>query len=226
MKSPTLAVVLGISWVCSLADAASISLHVELGNHEYFLPPQPAWSFSAWDHSLLNSNDDLIPLTVICLNTSNPDASLIKSTLDKYREVDDVWTPHFMDSKPTMSYFLTDSLTMRSSLYPICFHGRDRHPGTCGILSGPFRQQCFHERWKNHCQRNNCPRSLLRQSVYGKGSPGLQAIPRYKSVIPSGKQSNPCTCCILRLTFLISRPIKTLMEFTTIFVSPLNQLLA
>lgn len=125
MKSPTLAVVLGISCVCRLADAASISLHVELGNHEYFLPPQPAWSFSALDHLLVNSSDDLIPLTVICLNTSNPDASLIKATLDKYGEVDDVWTPHFMDSKPSMSYFPTDFLTMRSCLYPICFDGRN-----------------------------------------------------------------------------------------------------
>lgn len=78
MKTFTLAVVLGMFGVCSLADAASISLHVELGNHEYFLPPQVAWSFSSWDHSLINSSDNLIPLTVIHLNTFNSDANLTK----------------------------------------------------------------------------------------------------------------------------------------------------
>ena len=161
MKSFTLAVVLEMFWVCSLANAASITLHVELGNHEYLLPPQAAWSFSSWDHSLVNSNDDIIPLTAIRLNTSNPDANLIKATLDKYREVDDVWTPNFMDSKSNTSYFPTDFLTMCSSLYPIYFGGRNRHPGPCGILRKSFRRQCSHERWENHYQRNHCPGSLL-----------------------------------------------------------------
>ena len=103
MKSFTLAVVLEMFWVCSLANAASITLHVELGNHEYFLPPQAAWSFSSWDHSLVNSSDDIIPLTAIRLNTSNPDANLIKATLDKYQDVDDVWSPHYMVNKSNTS---------------------------------------------------------------------------------------------------------------------------
>ena len=107
MKSGLLAVLLGIPWLCRLANAASISLHVELGNHEYFLPPQAGWSFSGWNQSLVNSSDDMIPLTVIQLNTSEPDAVLIKKTLDKYQEVDDVWTPYFMDSKSNISFILT-----------------------------------------------------------------------------------------------------------------------
>ena len=80
---PYFASVLGISWLCSLGNAATTSLHVELGNNEYFLPPQAASSFSGWDHSLMSSNDNMISLTVFRLNTSNPDASLIKATLVK-----------------------------------------------------------------------------------------------------------------------------------------------
>lgn len=87
--------------ISRLIEAASISRHVQLGDHEYFLPPQAAWSFSGWHQSLLNSSDELIPLTVVHLNNSTPDPEHIQTTLEKYRKTDDVWTPDFTEGELT-----------------------------------------------------------------------------------------------------------------------------
>ncbi|BCR90953.1 uncharacterized protein ACHE_60839S [Aspergillus chevalieri] len=89
---------LAISWVCGLVGAASVSRHVQLGSHEYFLPPQPAWSFSEWEKSLVNSDEEFIPLTVVHLNSTNRGTESIKATLDKFRWADDVWTPAFTNA--------------------------------------------------------------------------------------------------------------------------------
>lgn len=95
-----LVVALAVSWVCGLAGAASVSRHVQLGSHEYFLPPQPAWSFSAWESGLVDSEEELIPLTVVHLNSTSQGTDSIKATLDKFRWADDVWTPAFTNGRP------------------------------------------------------------------------------------------------------------------------------
>lgn len=94
---------LAISWVCGLVGAASVSRHVQLGSHEYFLPPQPAWSFSEWEKSLVNSDEEFIPLTVVHLNSTNRGTESIKATLDKFRWADDVWTPAFTNGKSILT---------------------------------------------------------------------------------------------------------------------------
>lgn len=94
-----LVAVLMISWVCGLAGAASVSRHVQLGSHEYFLPPQPAWSFSGWKAGLVDSEEELIPLTVVHLNSTSQGAESIKATLDQFRWADDVWTPAFTNGR-------------------------------------------------------------------------------------------------------------------------------
>lgn len=94
-----LVAVLAISWVCGLAGAASVSRHVQLGKYDYFLPPQPAWSFSGWEDVLVKSDEKLIPLMVVHLNSSSRSMNSIKPTLDKFRSVDDVWTPDFTERK-------------------------------------------------------------------------------------------------------------------------------
>lgn len=92
-------VFLAISLIFGFVEAASVSRHVQLGNHEYFLPPQAAWSFSGWRQGLLNSSDELVPLTVVHLNNSTPDPEHIQTTLKKYQETDDVWTPEFTEGE-------------------------------------------------------------------------------------------------------------------------------
>jgi len=98
-----LVAVLAISWVCGLAGADSVSRHVQLGSYEYFLPPQAAWSFSGWKQSLVSSDEELLPLTVVHLNSTSQGTESIKATLDKFRWTDDVWTPAFTHGKSMLT---------------------------------------------------------------------------------------------------------------------------
>ncbi|OJJ30139.1 hypothetical protein ASPWEDRAFT_176808 [Aspergillus wentii DTO 134E9] len=79
--------------LASSAVAASVSRQVELGKNDYFVSPEPAWNISPWT-PLLNSTEELIPLTVVHLNASGS-AQSVKAVLETYNQTDDVWTPDF-----------------------------------------------------------------------------------------------------------------------------------
>ncbi|RKL25637.1 hypothetical protein BFJ68_g268 [Fusarium oxysporum] len=82
--------VLGIFYLAGVS-AASVSRQIQLGDHEYFVPPTAAWKLNSWDASV--SADEFTPLTVVKLNqTAN--AERVASALGEY-EKDDVWTKEF-----------------------------------------------------------------------------------------------------------------------------------
>lgn len=86
--------VLGIFYLAGVS-AASVSRQIQLGDHEYFVPPTAAWKLNSWDASV--SADEFTPLTVVKLNrTAN--AERVASALGEY-EKDDVWTKEFTQGK-------------------------------------------------------------------------------------------------------------------------------
>ncbi|KAK7413375.1 hypothetical protein QQX98_007752 [Neonectria punicea] len=78
----------------SLASVLSISRQVQLGDHEYFVPPTAAWKLDSWDSDKTSNHDGFVPVTVVDLN-GTASASRVRSVLDKYDDVDDVWTSSF-----------------------------------------------------------------------------------------------------------------------------------
>lgn len=74
--------------------ASAISRQIQLGDIEYFVPPEPAWKLNKWNISA--QNEEFIPLTVVKLKGAPTEASII-SALEEY-EKDDVWTKHFTQS--------------------------------------------------------------------------------------------------------------------------------
>lgn len=81
--------VLGVFYLAGVS-AASVSRQIQLGDHEYFIPPTAAWKLDSWNASV---SDEFTPLTVVKLNqTAN--AERVASALETY-ENDDVWTKEF-----------------------------------------------------------------------------------------------------------------------------------
>ncbi|KAF5543968.1 glutamyl-tRNA(Gln) amidotransferase subunit A [Fusarium mexicanum] len=82
--------VVGIFYLAGVS-AASVSRQIQLGEHEYFVPPTVAWKLDSWNASA--DVDEFTPLTAVKLNeTAN--AERVASVLGEY-EKDDVWTKEF-----------------------------------------------------------------------------------------------------------------------------------
>ncbi|KAJ4033223.1 hypothetical protein NW761_012655 [Fusarium oxysporum] len=118
--------VLGIFYLAGVS-AASVSRQIQLGNHEYFVPPTAAWKLDSWDVSV--SADEFTPLTVVKLNqTAN--AERVASALGEY-EKDDVWTKEFTQAL----YINSDKeLSFNSSKYNVSavYTGKESVP------AGPY----------------------------------------------------------------------------------------
>jgi hypothetical protein len=82
--------VVGIFYL-AVVSAASVSRQIQLGDHEYFVPPTAAWTLDSWDADA--DAEEFTPLTVVKLNgTAN--AERVAAALGEY-EKDDVWTKEF-----------------------------------------------------------------------------------------------------------------------------------
>jgi hypothetical protein len=79
----------------AVASALSVSRQIQLGNHEYFVPPTASWKLESWDYN--TGTDEFVPLTVVHLNDT-VDAASVASALVEY-EKDDVWTTSFAEGK-------------------------------------------------------------------------------------------------------------------------------
>ncbi|KAF5701595.1 glutamyl-tRNA(Gln) amidotransferase subunit A [Fusarium mundagurra] len=108
-------------------SAASVSRQIQLGDHEYFVPPTAAWTLDSWDAEV--GAEEFTPLTVVKLNgTAN--AERVASALGEY-EKDDVWTKEFTQAL----YVKTDTeLAFNSSKYNVSavFTGKESVP------AGPY----------------------------------------------------------------------------------------
>ncbi|KAG5764035.1 hypothetical protein H9Q72_007882 [Fusarium xylarioides] len=103
--------VVGIFYLAGVS-AASVSRQIQLGDHEYFVPPTAAWKLDSWNVSA--DADEFTPLTVVKFNgTAN--AERVASVLGEY-EKDDVWTKEFTQAL----YVKTDQqLAFNSSKYNV-----------------------------------------------------------------------------------------------------------
>ncbi|RGP60987.1 glutamyl-trna amidotransferase subunit a [Fusarium sporotrichioides] len=105
-----------IGLICISGAAASVSRQIQLGDIEYFVPPEPVWKLQDWNASA--HNDEFTPLTVVELNDTATEAR-ISHALKQY-EKDDVWTKHFTNNsgeavtfKP--DYNVSEAYTSRDS---------------------------------------------------------------------------------------------------------------
>ncbi|RSL64801.1 hypothetical protein CEP54_004627 [Fusarium duplospermum] len=80
--------VLGIFF--AVASALSVSRQIQLGDHEYFVPPTVSWKLESWDYK---AAEEFVPLTVVHLNDT-VNAASVASVLVEYGK-DDVWTASF-----------------------------------------------------------------------------------------------------------------------------------
>ncbi|KAK9438002.1 glutamyl-tRNA(Gln) amidotransferase [Metarhizium brunneum] len=80
----------------SIVSAKVVSRQIQLGQHEYFMPPSSSWKVPSWDSNLLQNAtvDEFVPITVMNLNGTKNDAN-IRAMLDKFNATDDVWTSSF-----------------------------------------------------------------------------------------------------------------------------------
>lgn len=85
--------VLGI--FVAVASALSVSRQIQLGDHEYFVPPTASWKLESWVYK--NGTEEFVPLTVVHLNDT-VNAASVASVLVEY-EKDDVWTASFAEGK-------------------------------------------------------------------------------------------------------------------------------
>ncbi|KAM0296943.1 hypothetical protein ACHAPM_010129 [Fusarium culmorum] len=81
--------ILGVLYIAGVA--ASVSRQIQLGDLEYFIPPEPAWKLKDWNVSA--HNDEFTPLTVVGLSGLPTNGRI--SLAAKAYEKDDVWTKHF-----------------------------------------------------------------------------------------------------------------------------------
>lgn len=91
----------------SIVSAKVVSRQIQLGQHEYFMPPSASWKVPSWDSNLLQNAtvDEFVPITVMNLNGTKNDAN-IRAMLDKFNATDDVWTSSFTQSKPATALWL------------------------------------------------------------------------------------------------------------------------
>ncbi|KID65350.1 glutamyl-tRNA(Gln) amidotransferase, subunit A, partial [Metarhizium hybridum] len=91
----------------SIVSAKVVSRQIQLGQHEYFMPPSPSWKVPSWDSNWLQNAtvDEFVPITVMNLNGTKNDAN-IRAMLDKFNATDDVWTSSFTLSKPATPVWL------------------------------------------------------------------------------------------------------------------------
>ncbi|KAH7144798.1 amidase signature domain-containing protein [Fusarium sp. MPI-SDFR-AT-0072] len=118
--------VLGIFYLAGVS-AASVSRQIQLGDHEYFVPPTAAWKLDSWNASA--DADEFTPLTVVKLNqTAN--AERVASALGDY-EKDDVWTKEFTQAL----YIKSDKeLAFNSSKYNVS----TVYTGKESVPAGPY----------------------------------------------------------------------------------------
>ncbi|KAF4435586.1 Glutamyl-tRNA(Gln) amidotransferase subunit A [Fusarium acutatum] len=118
--------VVGIFYLACVS-AASVSRQIQLGDHEYFVPPTAAWTLDSWDVSV--DAEEFTPLTVVGLNqTAN--AERVASVLGEYEE-DDVWTKEFTQ----VLYVKSDTeLAFNSSKYNVS----SVYTGQESVPAGPY----------------------------------------------------------------------------------------
>ncbi|KAF5120173.1 Glutamyl-tRNA(Gln) amidotransferase subunit A [Metarhizium anisopliae] len=96
----------------SIVSSKVVSRQIQLGQHEYFMPPSSSWKVPSWDSNLLQNAtvDEFVPITVMNLNGTKNDAN-IRAMLDKFNATDDVWTSSFTQNRivPSGPYFLHTS---------------------------------------------------------------------------------------------------------------------
>ncbi|KAI1063483.1 hypothetical protein LB506_012788 [Fusarium annulatum] len=117
--------VLGVFYLAGVS-AASVSRQIQLGDHEYFVPPTAAWKLDSWNASV---GDEFTPLTVVELNqTANVER--VASALETY-EKDDVWTKEFAQAL----YIKSDKeLAFNSSKYNVSAV----YTGQESVPAGPY----------------------------------------------------------------------------------------
>lgn len=84
-------------------DAFSVTKQVQLGDHDYFLPPAAAWSLTSWSRNATSSKDEYLPASVVHVNTSQVTAESLRTALEVYNTTDDVWTESF--TKGNLNYW-------------------------------------------------------------------------------------------------------------------------
>ncbi|KAL6922844.1 hypothetical protein FSST1_000118 [Fusarium sambucinum] len=81
---------------------ASVSRQIQLGDLEYFVPPEPAWKIKDWNFSA--PGEEFTPITVVNIIEDPKGLLNISHSLEGF-EKDDVWTEHFAN----VMYYQTDS---------------------------------------------------------------------------------------------------------------------
>ncbi|KAF4345754.1 glutamyl-tRNA(Gln) amidotransferase subunit A [Fusarium beomiforme] len=119
---------LGLFYLACVS-ASSVSRQIQLGDHEYFVPPTPAWTLDSWNVSADHA-DEFTPLTVVKLNGTASEEAIV-SELGEY-EKDDVWTKEFTQAL----YIKSDSqLTkINSSKYNVS----EVYTGKDSVPAGPY----------------------------------------------------------------------------------------
>ncbi|KAH7262788.1 hypothetical protein BKA59DRAFT_505813 [Fusarium tricinctum] len=124
---PLSTLLLGISYVAAVS--ASVSRQIQLGKHEYFVPPTPAWKLDSWNVSA--EHDEFTPLTVVKLNgTAN--TARVSSALKEYED-DDVWTKAFAQA----IYIQSDSKKL-SEFNSDKFNVSEVYTGKDEVPAGPY----------------------------------------------------------------------------------------
>ncbi|QPC72143.1 hypothetical protein HYE68_002895 [Fusarium pseudograminearum] len=81
--------ILGVLYIAGVV--ASVSRQIQLGDLEYFIPPDPAWKLKDWNVSA--RDDEFTPLTVVGPSGLPIDGRINLAAMAYER--DDVWTKHF-----------------------------------------------------------------------------------------------------------------------------------
>ncbi|UZP46539.1 hypothetical protein NXS19_014351 [Fusarium pseudograminearum] len=81
--------ILGVLYIAGVA--ASVSRQIQLGDLEYFIPPEPAWKLKDWNVSA--HDGEFTPLTVVGPSGLPIDGRINLAAMAYER--DDVWTKHF-----------------------------------------------------------------------------------------------------------------------------------
>lgn len=116
-----------------VVSAASVSRQVQLGNDHFFVQPEKIASFGPWSADLLPGSDDFLPLTVVHLNDA-PSAQAVKTALEGFDEIDDVWQPLFAEG---MSTFTPPShRTVELTLGIVLYIQQDAHGEDDDVESG------------------------------------------------------------------------------------------
>ncbi|CEI42154.1 unnamed protein product [Fusarium venenatum] len=98
--------VLPLSLLCITSVVASVSRQIQLGDLEYFVPPEPVWKIKDWNFSA--PGEEFTPITVVNIIEDPTGLLNISHSLEGF-EKDDVWTEHFANANSSVMYYQTDS---------------------------------------------------------------------------------------------------------------------